>query len=447
MDIGYARVSTQDQDPQLQINALEAADCWPIYQERVSGIAKHRPVRDEALATLKRGDTLTCWKLDRLGRSVIELHAIVRDLKERGVRFRVLTQNIDTSTAMGMFFFTLLAAFAEMEREMIMERTAAGRQLRAEKGLPPGGPRRFGVAPDRVTVVEHEAELIREAARRLLAGDNLSQIVEDWNDRGVRPVRGDRWRVTALRLVLTNRRVVPIVGEKSYLALAELFGPERSQRRHDRQRQGRPAEHLLSGILTCGREGCGQPLYAAQKGGTGRPMQMVYRCKKAAGSGGRHAGCGSTVVSMARADSWAEEAFIAAAASEDFAKAVNRRQAELLAGEVTVSELDDWRKEIDELELVIPTRYGTEVHQQRHEQLQRMVHDATTRLLRRPDLQAMVDLPRTETKLRARWESWSVTERRVWLRRLLDRIEVKPATVVRGPATDVESRMSPVWRI
>src|SRR5437867_6285401 len=105
MDVGLARVSTRDQHPGLQIAALEQGGCDAIYEEKVSGISKRRPVRDQVLAELGPGDTLTVWKLDRLGRSLTELDGIVNDLKRRGVRFRCLTQPIDTSTAAGTLFF------------------------------------------------------------------------------------------------------------------------------------------------------------------------------------------------------------------------------------------------------------------------------------------------------------------------------------------------------
>lgn len=439
-DIGYARVSTRDQNPQLQITALERAGCWPIVEEKVSGVAKRRPVRDEVLHQLQRGDALTVWKLDRLGRSVSELLDIVGGLERRGVRFRCLTQHVDTSSASGRMFLHLLAAFAEFERELMRERVVAGKQRMIAEGQHPGGPPLFGYAADHVTVVEAEAALLREATRRLLDGEPLSRIVDDWNDRGLPPRRADRWRVTPLRRALLNPRVVPIVGEDAYRGLQRLFGAP------DRQRLGRPAEHLLSGVLRCGRPGCGRPLYAATKGGTGHPPQLVYRCKKGTGSGGRFSGCGSTVVSLHRADAWAEEAFIAAVVSPSFADALNRRRAELLAGEATAAGLDDMRAELGELEQVLPTRFGTDVHRRRHDELRRLVRQATTRLLQQPELQALLDLPKSESGLRAAWSAWTIAERRAWLKRLLESITVKPATA-HHRGSDVEGRLDPVWRV
>jgi DNA invertase Pin-like site-specific DNA recombinase len=436
-------VSTTDQNPQLQLTALEAAGCWPIFEEKASGVAEHRPVRDEALAQLQVEDTLTVWKLDRLGRSVMELLEIVNDLERRGIRFRCLTQPIDTSSAAGKMFLTLLAAFAEFERELMRERVLAGKARMKAEGKHPGGPRMFGYAADHQTVIEDEAELLREAARRLLKDhEPLSRIVDDWNDRGLIPLRGERWKVTSLRRVLVNPRVAPLVGEDTYRELVRLF----DNRGNRRQQLGRPAEFLLSGILRCGREGCGQPMYAAHKGGKDQPPQLVYRCKKAVGSGGRFAGCGSSVVSLARADAWAEEAFIVAICSEEFTESLNRRRAELLAGEVTVAEIAEWRAELEELELVLPTRFAGEVHRQRHDELVALVRRTTAGLVQRPDLQALLDLPRAEADLRAAWEEWTVPERRVWLRRVLEHIAVKPA-VVHHRGSDVGARLDPAWKV
>jgi site-specific DNA recombinase len=441
VDIGLARVSSIDQDPQLQINALERAGAWPIYVEHVSGVSTRRPVRDEVLRTAKAGDTITVWKLDRIGRSMTEVVGTIEDLTRRGIRFRCLTQNIDTAdtSATGKMQLQLLAMFAEFERTLLLERTAAGRQRRLDEGKHPGGVALFGFEADHETIVGAEAELIREAARRILDDhEPMNQIVGDWNRRGLRTRSGSRWTVKTLRRVLANERVVPIVGQDTYRDLARLFGQP------DRQRLGRPAERLLSGILSCSR--CEQPLYAThvqQRNGTHR---LVYACKKGTSSGGRFTGCGSMVISLARADAWAEEAFVAAVMSDDFAQALNRRQAELLAGEVTAQELDDWRQEMAELEQVMPTRFAPPDAKRRHAELRRMVDQATARLLAQPDLQALVDLPRSEEQLRARWSSWSTAERRAWLRRLVTTIVVHPAAT-RSRASDVESRLDPVWKL
>jgi DNA invertase Pin-like site-specific DNA recombinase len=437
-DYGYARVSTRDQDPQLQINALEQAGCWPIVKEHASGVAKRRPVLDGVLGQLQPGDSFSVWKLDRLGRSIIFLHETIASLADRRITFRSLTDHIDTSSPQGKLQLGILASFAEFERDLIRERTLAGKARMRAEGRHTGGPALFGWEPDHVSVNEAEAALVREVADRLLAGEPLSRIVDDLNTRPEipRPRRADRWYVTSWSRILTNPTTAAIVGEEAHEEIRRLFA------RPDRAAGGRPADHLLSGILSCSR--CGQPLYAATKRGKpGAPPQAVYRCKKQ--NGGRFDGCGKTQVSEVRADAWAEEAFLAAVVSDDFTQALNRRQAELLAGETTAEEQDEWRGEIADLEQVLPTRFGTEKMKRRHAQLRRLVDEATAQLMARPDLQALLDLPRSEDQLRAVWASWTVAERRAWLRRLVESIVVKPVTVRRGPATDVEARMDPRW--
>jgi DNA invertase Pin-like site-specific DNA recombinase len=439
-DVGYARVSTLDQDLTIQLAALEQAGCATIYQEQASGLAKLLPVRAEVLRQLQPGDRLTVWKLDRLGRSLVELLGIVNDLEARRIAFRCLTQPIDTSTPSGRAFLGLLAVFAEFERAMILERTAAGKARRKAEGKHPGGPRMFGFEADTETINQAEAALLREAARRVGDGEPLSRITEDWNGRGLAPLRGVRWKVTPLRRMLLNDRAAAIVGEDVHRRLVALL------RAPDRQHLGRPADHLLSGILRCGRPGCGQPLYAAHKTGRTGVPQLVYRCRKAAGSGGRHAGCGATVVSLHRADAWVAEAFLTAVTAPAFTEALNRRRAALLATDATAADLEDMQAELGELEAILPTRYGTPDLVRRQAELRRLVTAATARLMAQPELQALLDLPQSEDRLRAAWAAWTVPERRTWLRRVLSHITVLPAAV-HHRGSDVESRLAPVWKL
>lgn len=126
MMIGYARVSTQDQNLDLQTEALTRAGCEKIYEDKISGIRAERPGLIRALEMLREGDTLVVWKLDRLGRSVKQLVDMVGELHQQGIQFKSLTDAIDTGTPAGRFFFHVMASLAEMERELIIERTRAG---------------------------------------------------------------------------------------------------------------------------------------------------------------------------------------------------------------------------------------------------------------------------------------------------------------------------------
>lgn len=132
--IGYARVSTQDQNLELQTEALRKAGCMKIFEDRMSGSRAERPGLAQALDTLRNGDTLVVWKLDRLGRSVKHLVDLVGELQQRGGQFKSLTDSIDTGTASGRFFFHVMASLAEMERELIVERTRAGLEVARQLG-------------------------------------------------------------------------------------------------------------------------------------------------------------------------------------------------------------------------------------------------------------------------------------------------------------------------
>ena len=126
MLIGYARVSTQDQNPDLQKDALQKAGCREIYVDKVTGTAAHRSELQKARARLREGDTLVVWRLDRLGRSLKDLIDWVAYLEQEGVAFKSLQESIDTTTPTGKLVFHMFGALAEFERNLIRERTQAG---------------------------------------------------------------------------------------------------------------------------------------------------------------------------------------------------------------------------------------------------------------------------------------------------------------------------------
>lgn len=126
MIIGYARVSTQDQNPELQLNALRGAGCEQLFQEAASGKFRERPELTACLRSVRKGDTLVVWKLDRLARSLKDLVEVVHDLDARGAGFRSLTEAIDTTSSGGRLVFHIFGALAEFEHSLIRERTIAG---------------------------------------------------------------------------------------------------------------------------------------------------------------------------------------------------------------------------------------------------------------------------------------------------------------------------------
>jgi DNA invertase Pin-like site-specific DNA recombinase len=140
MLIGYARVSTQDQNPQLQSDALEQAGCERTFTDKASGAIAERTALREALAFARSGDTIVVWKLDRLARSLKQLISTVEELENRGVGFRSITEAIDTTTSGGRLVFHIFGALAEFERSIIRERTKAGIEAAAQRGRKGGRP-------------------------------------------------------------------------------------------------------------------------------------------------------------------------------------------------------------------------------------------------------------------------------------------------------------------
>ncbi|MDZ4632608.1 recombinase family protein [Bacillus cereus] len=141
MLIGYARVSTHDQNLDLQKDALIQAGCKRIFTDVVSGSTSSRSGLDEALDYVREGDTLVVWKLDRLGRSLKHLIETINILNEEGIAFRSLQENMDTSTSGGKLIFHVFGALAEFEREMIQERTQAGLSAARARGRLGGRPK------------------------------------------------------------------------------------------------------------------------------------------------------------------------------------------------------------------------------------------------------------------------------------------------------------------
>jgi len=134
MLIGYARVPTQDQNLDLQREALNKAGCKKVFEDKASGMRSERPALSKTLEILREGDTLVVWKLDRLGRSVKQLVNLVGELHKQGIQFKSLTDAIDTGSPSGRFFFHVMASLAEMERELTVERTRTGLEVARRLG-------------------------------------------------------------------------------------------------------------------------------------------------------------------------------------------------------------------------------------------------------------------------------------------------------------------------
>ena len=141
MKIGYARVSTDDQKLDLQLDALQKAGCEKIFEDKESGAKAERPGLQKVLEHAREGDTVVIWRLDRLGRSLKNLIELVTELEERGIGLHSLTESIDTTTSGGKLIFHVFGALAEFERNIIRERTRAGLEVARARGKIGGRPK------------------------------------------------------------------------------------------------------------------------------------------------------------------------------------------------------------------------------------------------------------------------------------------------------------------
>lgn len=167
MKIGYARVSTDDQTLDLQLDAMKLAGCEAVYQEQASGKTATRPELEACLKALRTGDTLAVWRLDRLGRNLADLIGIVTNLEARGIGFESITEQINTASTSGKLVFHLFAALAEFERNLIRERTNAGLKAARKRG-------RVGGRPEKLSAGE------KEMVKTLLAdpSTNVSEVAK-----------------------------------------------------------------------------------------------------------------------------------------------------------------------------------------------------------------------------------------------------------------------------
>jgi DNA invertase Pin-like site-specific DNA recombinase len=173
-NVGYARVSTLDQDPALQLDALVGAGCAKVFEDRASGARADRPGLQKALDYVRDGDVLVVWRLDRLGRTLPHLIETVSVLEKRGVGFRSLTEAIDTTTSGGRLIFHLFGALGQFERDLIRERTRAGLAAAAARGRTGG--RKPVVTADklkRARALVAKGLTVREAATQLKVGKTV----------------------------------------------------------------------------------------------------------------------------------------------------------------------------------------------------------------------------------------------------------------------------------
>lgn len=470
----YARIS-QDRgggslgvDRQVEL-CRELADQkgWEVVEvyidNDVSAYAgKPRPEYERLLEDLRSGarDAVVCVDQDRLTRHVRELEDFV-DLAERhGIALANVSGDLDLATSDGRFRARIMGAVARQESEKKSERLKRETAQRARRGRPHGGRRPYGYERDGMTIRDDEAAIIRELARRLLAGESLPTLARDLNSRGVLTARGrdliddgraddargKKWRTTSVRSILASPRLAAlrvhqgeVVGEAEWPPILDRVTHERIKAilgDPRRSQSGRPPEQLLTSLLRCGR--CGCVMHSSRRSGSGHRR---FACHPSAGSGA----CGRTAIATDALEDVVRDLVIQALAGPGLmaAAADPASDAEVtgLAEQVATDEAA--------LEQLARDHYADRIitraeYMAARGALENRISAAQDRISAATLAPTLRDLPTDVDGLRAAWDAADVAWRRSLATAVLDHIDIGPGTQGRH-SLDLE-RLRPVWR-
>lgn len=456
----YARISQDNTGEALGVTR-QLEDCrklaesrgWPIAGEYVDNdisaySGKSRPSYERMLADIECGavDAVIVYHQDRLTRLPMEFEVFNAICQRVGMtHFASVTSDIELSNDDGLFTARVLAAVAAKESARKSARTKRRILQKAEAGLPNGGFRRpFGYERDRITVVESEAEIIREIISRFLARESMTSIMEWVIDQGVPTVDGGTWRTVTVRQMITNPRIAgwrTLNGERIARAVWEPIIDdetfERVMAEHERRRSTgwRPARrHLLSGMLRCGK--CGVPLYSTSRG-----QRRIYRCM----TGNDHGGCGGITISAAPVEEWMAEAVLLRLdspemqATLDGENQADERHAALLA------ELQNAQRKLDELVLMWSRdEISTGELKTGRAPLEKRVHDADRQLNQLAGSRRLDGLAGHGSTLRSEWQTLSLPRQASIVSAILESATILPSP----PRHTVDpNRIIPNWRV
>ncbi|MCC6236083.1 MAG: recombinase family protein [Dehalococcoidia bacterium] len=452
----YLRIS---RDPgEQQATARQRADCvalcaargWDIagvYEDVDVSAYKRRVVRPQfeaMLEAIRAGEIMGVvgWRLDRIARQHRDLSRLMDALEDAKGFVATVADSIDTRTQGGRLHAEILTSLARTESENISTRVKRAALERARAGKPSGGGRRpFGLNADRTELVPHEAELVREAAQRILDGESLRGVVTDWHRRGIRTVGGTRWASSTLRRLLCSwhiagqREVEGRTVEASWPPIVQIAAVERLRAiLQDPSRRnagvGAPRKYLLSGLATCGR--CGTPLVSKVTAAS----RARYVCPPGVG-------CGGIARQGMALDAFVRDAILAVLDGVDVSR-FESNQGEDHSGEL-VQQIRDDEHALEDLasdyyvrrEITRAMFYAT------RDTLQARIEANRALLARasRSPLAGMVDVGR---EVGARWERETVEWRRAVVTTVIDRIAVLPAKS--GTATFDPSSVAITWK-
>ncbi|MEU3169066.1 recombinase family protein [Streptosporangium sp. NPDC006930] len=435
----YCRISQDREGAGLGV-ARQEADCRALIERKgwtvvdvypdndVSAYSgAPRPAWRRLLADIEDGsvDAIVCWHVDRLTRSPRELEDVIDLADRRGVELATVTGEIDLATPTGRLIARMLGAAARHEAEHKAERQKRQRRQSAEAGkVSGGGMRPYGYAEDRITVIDEEAEVIREAARRLLAGESLSSVCRDFRKREITTPAGGHWIPTTLRRLLASARISgrrehtprsaaettrPLLGEivadAVWPAIISATDSDRLRAllsdpaRDFRAQAATGRTYLLSGILRCGR--CGWRM-------SGRPRSGVprYVCPNVPGT----AACGGVATNAARTDEHVRDMVLTALDSPELAKRV-RHQAgddDGLAEEVRADE--------EQLEELAQAWAAREISRKEwmaaRAPIDARLEKSRAQLARMSRTSPLLGFIGTAEEMLSRWEAMNVSQRR-----------------------------------
>lgn len=403
-----------------------------------------RPAYEQLLEGMESGtyNAVLVVDQDRLTRHTRELEDFIVLADKAGTALATVSGDLDLSTSDGRFRARIMGAVARQESEKKSERIRRQRRQAAKRGISHGGRRPYGYTKGGHELDRAEAANVLEAASRFLAGDSLPQIASDWNSRGIRSASGKEWTTTSLRTMLAGPRIAglrvhrgEIVGDAAWPAIIDrdtheriraiLGDPRRAQR-------GRPPEHLLTGMLRCGR--CGSRMSSATTS-TGAKRYVCHR-------GPGHSGCGRmSVTAVALEEEIAGQA-LAALAGPALAAAGSSRAVGAGLGERL-------RADEDKLEALALDYAEDRISRAEwltiREAVQRRIDDARRQLGQQTATAVLATLPADVEGLRRAWEGADVPLRRKILAAVVDYVIVNPAAV-RGRRTFDPERVEVVWR-
>jgi DNA invertase Pin-like site-specific DNA recombinase len=460
----YARISDDRDGGALGVKRQEQ-DCRELAERRGWSVAevfvdndvsaysvRARPAYRRMLEAMKAGDidAVVVWHLDRLHRHPKELEEFFEACDAVGIKdLASVTGDVDLSTFDGRFMARILGAVARKESDDKSRRTKRKHLELAEAGAPVGGGRPFGYEVDRVTVREAEAELIREAVDRVLAGDSIRAITIDWNSRGIPAVRGGKWGQTALRRMLLGYRIAglrshgrggPVVAAATWPAIVD---PVTHERMRDvllnPSRQATTGfgarKYLLTGFVVCGR--CGTRLIAQPR----TDRRRSYTCS----SGPGRDGCGGVRVVAEGLEDLVVEAVMHRLDGPELAELVRAQLDEDGAEAAARREVAEAGAKLEELAKAWAADEITKAEWMAARQaVERRLEAAKRAAGRHQRTTALDAFVGQAGALRAAWPELSLARRRAVIAAVVDRISIGPA--VRGINRFDPDRVDVVWR-